>query len=53
MNAVIIKKGQRTLNFVRVEKNRYSVIDERANRYAALCETMSRKKLIKTITEMV
>jgi len=52
MNEVIIKKGQRTLNFVRVEKNRFSMIDTRANKQS-LYKTVSRKKLIETISEMV
>ncbi|MBA7636573.1 hypothetical protein ES703_44194 [subsurface metagenome] len=52
MNEVIVKKGQRTLNFVKVEKNRFSIIDTRANKQS-LYKTVSRKKLMKTITEMI
>lgn len=52
MTEIVVKKGSRVMRVVRLEKNKFSVIDERTNEQP-LCETMSRTKLLGTISGMV
>ena len=52
MNEIVVKKGNRVVRVLKVEENRFSVIDERANKQS-LYKTMSRKKLLGTISAMV
>ncbi len=51
MNEIIVTKGNRVVKFVRVEEDKYSVIDE--NSVGFKCATMTRKKLLEKVNAMV
>ncbi len=51
MNIVVVTTGQRKLSFVRLEQNKFSIIDTRSNGQA-LHKTVSRKSLLKRIDKM-
>lgn len=51
MNEVVVTTGQRKLSFVRLEKNKFSIIDTRSNGQS-LYKTVSRKSLLKRIDKM-
>lgn len=51
MNETVVITGQRKLSFVRLEKNKFSIIDTRVNGQS-LHKTVSRKSLLKRIDKM-